>query len=154
MFISHVPIFLIPFFFSCFSNSPVLHCFCNESSLHIHRAPAIRIDSSPSWGFLITRHIELNLAYINLATGSSYTKPSPRHPRAQHTSNPTTFQPRGYTLLPPSLNSQCVGIRLSIRLAKVGFPKYVTNTTKCLVQKIHNEWPLSHIVGNITQHSR
>ena len=44
-------------FFSCFSNSPVLHCFCNESSLHIHGAPAIRIDSSPSWGFLITRHM-------------------------------------------------------------------------------------------------
>jgi hypothetical protein len=34
--------------FSCFSNSPVLHCFCNEISLHIHGASAIRIDSSPS----------------------------------------------------------------------------------------------------------
>ena len=44
-------------FFSYFSNSPVLHCFCNESSLHICGAPAIRIDSSPSWGFLITQHM-------------------------------------------------------------------------------------------------
>ena len=43
--------------FLYFSNSPVLHCFCNESSLHIRGAPAIRIDSSPSWGFLITRHM-------------------------------------------------------------------------------------------------
>ena len=33
-------------------------------------------------------------------------------------------------------------------------PEYVTSTTKCLVQKIHNEWPLSDIVGNITHHSR
>ena len=43
--------------FSYFRNSPVLHCFCNESSLHIRGAPAIRIDSSPSRGFLITRHM-------------------------------------------------------------------------------------------------
>ena len=78
-------------------------------------------------------YVELNLAYIDLATESSYTKPSPRHPRVQHTSNPATFQPRGYTLLPPSLHSQCVGIRLSIGLAEVGLPEYVTSTTKCLV---------------------
>ena len=101
-----------------------------------------------------TTYVELNLAYINLATGASRTKPSPRHPRPQHTLNPATFMPRGYMLLPPSLHSQCVGIRLSIGLAEVGLPEYVTSTTKCLVQKIHNEWPLSDIVGNITQHSR
>ena len=47
-----------------------------------------------------------------------------------------------------------MGIRLSIELAEVGLPEYVISTTKCLVQKIHNEWPLSDIVGNITQHSR
>jgi len=41
-----------------------------------------------------------------------------------------------------------VGICLSIGLAEVGLPEYVTSTTKCLVQKIHNEWPLSDIVGN------
>ena len=106
--------------FSYFSNSPVLHCFCNESSLHIRGATAIRIDSSPSWGFLITRHMQnFNLAYINLATGSSYTKPSPRHPRAQHTFNPTTFQPRGYTLLPPSLHSQCASSHSRNRIAKL-----------------------------------
>ena len=96
-----------------------------------------------------------SLTYIYQPTlGSSETRTGPRHPRAQHTSNPATFQPRGYTLLPPSLHSQCAGIRLSIGLAEVGLPEYVTSTTKCLVQKIHNEWPLSDIVGNITQHSR
>ena len=43
--------------FSYFSNSPVLHCFYNETSLHIRGVPAIQIDSSPSWEFLITRHM-------------------------------------------------------------------------------------------------
>ena len=39
-------------------------------------------------------------------------------------------------------------------LAEVGLPEYVTSTIKCLIQKIHNEWPLSNIVSNITQYSR
>ena len=51
--------------FSYFSNSPVLHCFCNESSLHIRGAPTIRIDSSPSRGFLITRHMQNLILHIS-----------------------------------------------------------------------------------------
>ena len=138
MYISHIPFLLIPFF----SHILVIHQSCNASvmnrvsiSVEHRQFELIQVPAGDSLSHDICR---LNLAYINLATGSSYTKPSPRHPRAQHTSNPAIFQPRGYTLLPPSLHSQCVGIRLSIGLAEVGLPGYVTSTTKCLVQKIHN----------------
>ena len=154
MYTSRIPFLLIPFF----SHILVIHQSCIASVMN--RVSISWSTGNSNWfksqlGIPYhTTYVELNLAYINLATGSSYTKLSPHHPRVQHTSNPATFQPWGYTLLPPSLHSQCAGIRLSIGLAEVGLPEYVTSTTKCLVQKIHNEWPLSDIVGNITQHSR
>ena len=73
--------------FSCFSNSPVLYCFCNESSLHIRGASAIRIDSSPSWGFLITRHM------YNLILHISTSLPDPPilshlHATREHSTHP------------------------------------------------------------------
>ena len=154
MYISHIPFLLIPFF----SHILVIHQSCITSVMN--RVSISWSTGNSNWfksplGIPYhTTYVELNLAYINLATRSSRTKPSPRHVRAQHASNPATFKPWGYMLLLPSHHSQCVGIRLSIGLAEVGLPEYVTSTTKCLIQKIHNEWPLSDIVDNITQLSR
>ena len=122
-----------------------------EVSLHNRGATTIRTDYNPA-GNSRPHDICRSPTYIYQPTlGSSKTRTGPRHPRTQHTSNPATFKPQGYPLLPPSHHSQCVSIHLSIGLAKVGLPEYVTSTTKCLVQKIHNEWPLSDIVGNITK---
>ena len=125
-----------PMFQSCsfhsFSHVLVVHQFYIASIMNRVSISAEHLKSQLGIPYHMT-YTELNLAYINLATESSYTKPSPRHLRAQHTSNPATFKPRGYTLLPPSHHSQCVGIRLSIGLAEVGLPEYVTSTTKCLI---------------------
>ena len=102
------PIFQF-FSFHSFSHVLVIHQSCIASVMNRVSISAehrqFELIQVPVGDSLSHAYVELNLAYINLATESSHTKPSPRHPRAQHTSNPATFKPRGYTLLPPSLHS-------------------------------------------------
>jgi hypothetical protein len=60
-----------------------------ESSLHIRGATTIRTDYTQLGIPNHTTYVEPNLAYVNLAYGSSKTRMGPRHPRAQY----ATIQP-------------------------------------------------------------
>ena len=73
----------------------------------------------------------------------TFPKPEPvlHHPRAQYSSRLQARRPRGYTLLSPSLHSQCVVVGSRRRAIGVGASRSMWLVAS-LDQKASNEWSL------------
>ena len=68
----------------------------------------------------------------------------------EHSTPPSSPLPGGYTLLSPSLHSQCASSLSHNGIAEVGLPEHVASTTKSQTTVAYNERSLINTVGNTT----